>query len=419
MNQGSLFVKVTLLFLTAIFFLSFIAYDVIRQNAVRLETLTAKRYMQLASAIKKNIIEEDMEGLDRELKSNSLKLLCFSEQCEVNLSQMKLVGAVTRNFDSVEIYKDEESHTFIRIGVLGRQIVIQDVLSRQSFFERHGVLLFFMGAIISNVLLYLVVMKLFSPIKRLKAKMAEFERGDLGARADVSDEGEIGELAREFNSVADKTQALLAEKEQLLTDKEELLANISHELRTPIMKIKLALGLMEPSKYKDNIQRAVDSMDTLTTMLLQNEEVGFSAIRKETQKISDLYKKTLLSMPDNSDCRDISIDDFEVSVDTRYFTMALKNLLENAIKYSTDKTATFEAKNGVAAVYSRGDRLEKDITYYIGAFTKGDKARLSGGYGLGLSIVSKILRKHSLELEYSHEFGLNKFFIDFNKCAIS
>jgi len=411
MNQNSLFVKVTLLFLTAIFFLSFIAYDVIKQNAVRLETLTTKRYMQLASAIKKNIIEEDMEGLDRELKTNSLKLLCFHENCDVDLLSMRLVGAVTRNFDTVEIFKDEEAHTFIRIWALGRQLVIQDNLLRQSFFERHGVLLFFFGAIISNVLLYLVVMNLFSPIRRLKADMEDFGRGNLSARAKVSDEGEIGELAREFNDVANKMQ-------NLLKDKEELLANISHELRTPIMKIKLALGFIDASKYKESIQKGVESMDSLTTMLLQDEEVSFSTLKIETQKASELYKKTLPSMADNAECKDISVDDFDVSVDTRYFVMVLKNLLENAIKYSVDKTAIFEAKDGVISVYSRGDKLEKDISYYLNAFTKGDQARLSGGYGLGLSIVAKILKKHSLELEYSHSDGLNSFFIDFKKCTL-
>ena len=123
-------------------------------------------------------------------------------------------------------------------------------------------------------------------------------------------------------------------------------------------------------------------------------------------------------MADNAECKDISVDDFDVSVDTRYFVMVLKNLLENAIKYSVDKTAIFEAKDGVISVYSRGEKLEKDISYYINAFTKGDQARLSGGYGLGLSIVAKILKKHSLELEYSHSDGLNSFFIDFKKCTL-
>lgn len=417
MNQNSLFAKVTLLFLTAIFFLSFIAYDVIKQNAVRLETLTTKRYIQLASAIKKNILEEDTEELERELKSNSLELLCLSEQCDVNLTAMQLVGAVTRNFDTVEIYKDDESHTFIRIGVLGRQLVIKDNLLRQGFFERHGVLLLFTGAIVSNVLLYLVVMNLFSPIRRLKAKMEEFGHGDLSARAKVSDEGEIGELASQFNSVADKMETLLKDKEELLADKEELLANISHELRTPIMKIKLALGFVEASKYKESIQRAIESMDSLTTMLLQNEEMSFSTLKTETQSVLELYKKTISSMADNAECIDAGSEDFEVAVDVRYFTMALKNLLENAIKYSPDKTALFEAKEGVISVSNKGDKLQKDISYYLGAFTKGDEARLSGGYGLGLSIVSKILRKHGLELGYTYDEaeGLNRFFIDFNK----
>lgn len=415
MSQNSLFVKVTLLFLTAIFFLSFIAYDVIKQNAVRLETLTTKRYIQLASSIKKNIIEDDVEELEKELGTNSLELICFSDACDVNLTAMKLVGAVTRNFDTVEIYKDEEGHSFIRISVLGRQLVIKDNLLRQGFFERHGVLLLFTGAIISNVLLYLVVMNLFSPIRRLKARMEDFAAGDLSARARISSEGEIGELAAEFNAVADKMEALLKEKEELLVDKEELLANISHELRTPIMKIKLALGFIDASKYKESIQKAVESMDSLTTMLLENEELSFGTLKIETVSTADLYMKTVAAMADNAECKNISEQIFDVDVDVRYFTMALKNLLENAIKYSDDKTAIFEAKNGVLSVLSRGDKLEKDISYYIGAFTKGDKARLSGGYGLGLSIVSKILRKHSLELEYVHEDGLNRFFIDFNK----
>ncbi len=415
MSQNSLFVKVTLLFLTAIFFLSFIAYDVIKQNAVRLETLTTKRYIQLASSIKKNIIEDDVEELEKELGTNSLELMCFSDACDVNLTAMKLVGAVTRNFDTVEIYKDEEGHSFIRISVLGRQLVIKDNLLRQGFFERHGVLLLFTGAIISNVLLYLVVMNLFSPIRRLKARMEDFAAGDLSARARISSEGEIGELAAEFNAVADKMEALLKEKEELLVDKEELLANISHELRTPIMKIKLALGFIDASKYKESIQKAVESMDSLTTMLLENEELSFGTLKIETVSTADLYMKTVAAMADNAECKNISEQIFDVDVDVRYFTMALKNLLENAIKYSDDKTAIFEAKNGVLSVLSRGDKLEKDISYYIGAFTKGDKARLSGGYGLGLSIVSKILRKHSLELEYAHEEGLNRFFIDFNK----
>ncbi len=410
MNQNSLFAKVTLLFLTAIFFLSFIAYDVIKQNAVRLETLTTKRYIQLASTIKKSILEEDTEELERELKSNSLELLCLSKQCDVNLTAMQLVGAVTRNFDTVEIYKDDEGHIFIRIDVLGRQLVIKDNLLRQGFFEKHGVLLLFTGAIVSNVLLYLVVMNLFSPIRRLKAKMEEFGRGNLSARAKVSDEGEIGELASQFNSVADKMEALLKEKE-------ELLANISHELRTPIMKIKLALGFVEASKYKESIQRAVESMDSLTTMLLQNEEMSFSTLKIEPQSVLELYKKTISSMADNAECIDAGSEDFEVAVDVRYFTMALKNLLENAIKYSPDKTAIFEAKNGVISVLNKGDKLQKDISYYLGAFTKGDEARLSGGYGLGLSIVAKILKKHGLELGYAYDEakGLNRFFIDFNK----
>jgi two-component system OmpR family sensor kinase len=415
MTQNSLFVKVTLLFLTAIFFLSFIAYDVIKQNAVRLETLTVKRYIQIASSVKKNILEEDFEELEKELNASSLELICVGKECEIDPARLKLIGAVTKNFDTIEIYKEDDGHTFIRLDLLGRQVVIKDNISRQGFFERHGVLLLFSGAIVSIVLLYLVVMNLFSPIRRLKQRMEDFAGGDLTARAGLSCEGEIGELACEFNTVADKMEKLLQEKEELLNDKEELLANISHELRTPIMKIRLALGFIDGSKYKESIQKAVESMDSLTTMLLQNEEMSFAALKKERIKMSELYKKTLSLMPDNSDTIEVIKDDFEIEIDVRYFTMVLKNLLENAIKYSNDKKAVFEAANSKMSVISMGDPLEKELSYYVGAFTKGDKARLSGGYGLGLSIVAKILHKHDLELSYLHENGKNRFFVDFAK----
>ena len=67
------------------------------------------------------------------------------------------------------------------------------------------------------------------------------------------------------------------------------------------MKIRLALGFIDGSKYKESIQKAVESMDSLTTMLLQNEEMSFAALKKERIKMSELYKKTLSLMPDNSD----------------------------------------------------------------------------------------------------------------------
>ena len=127
-----------------------------------------------------------------------MELICVGKECEIDPARLKLIGAVTKNFDTIEIYKEDDGHTFIRLDLLGRQVVIKDNISRQGFFERHGVLLLFSGAIVSIVLLYLVVMNLFSPIRRLKQRMEDFAGGDLTARAGLSCEGEIGELACEF-----------------------------------------------------------------------------------------------------------------------------------------------------------------------------------------------------------------------------
>ena len=114
-----------------------------------------------------------------------------------------------------------------------------------------------------------------------------------------------------------------------------------------------------------------------------------------------------LYVEDESDIEVNLQEDFIIQGDLFYLTLALKNLLDNALKYSTPRPVLIEAKEGSISVISEGKRLEKEFEYYLQAFTQ--NLRLEKGFGLGLNIVQKIVHKHGFRFEYEHKERKNIF----------
>ena len=92
---------------------------------------------------------------------------------------------------------------------------------------------------------------------------------------------------------------------------------------------------------------------------------------------------------------------------TEYLSIALKNLIDNAIKYSTKLPIIIEVEKNEIKVINEGNRLSKQLEYYLKPFTQELSQR--DGFGLGLSIVEKIVNKHNFKLLYSYEEGSNIF----------
>ncbi|MBU1643395.1 sensor histidine kinase, partial [bacterium] len=105
--------------------------------------------------------------------------------------------------------------------------------------------------------------------------------------------------------------------------------------------------------------------------------------------------------------------DFTIKGDLNYLALALKNLIDNALKYALEYPISVTADKGVITVKNRGEILSGAIDYYTEPFTREESARQSEGYGLGLNIVKKILEKHHLTLEYAHREGSHLFSIRF------
>lgn len=93
--------------------------------------------------------------------------------------------------------------------------------------------------------------------------------------------------------------------------------------------------------------------------------------------------------------------------------MALKNLVENGLKYSKDGKVYIESNSNQIIVKNQGDKLEHDISYYLEPFCRDNSHSAVSGHGLGLSIVSEILFLHHYHLEYNYKDGFHIFSLGF------
>ncbi len=104
-------------------------------------------------------------------------------------------------------------------------------------------------------------------------------------------------------------------------------------------------------------------------------------------------------------------NDFEIQGDQYYLTIALKNLIDNAMKYAIQYPIVIETKNNSISIKNIAEKLSNDFIYYIQPFTR--EPNQQRGHGLGLNIVNKIIQMHDYKFNYTYEKPYNIFSILF------
>ena len=254
------------------------------------------------------------------------------------------------------------------------------------------------------ILLYLWIMKSFKPLSELKSKIQTFSQGNLDIDCKSDKEDEIAEVANEF----DHAVTMLRE---LLHSRQLFLRAIMHELKTPIAKGRLVSEMLGDEKNKARMHSIFERLNLLIDEFAKIEKITSKNfdLSIKPYKMSDLLEASTDMLMIENPKRLITTKiekDYSVEVDFELFTLVIKNLLDNGIKYSTDKHIVVVISENKLEIINHAEALNEPLENYFKPFHTSKK-----GLGLGLYIVKSILDIHQMELDYTHEDGQNIFTI--------
>ncbi|MGB2635695.1 MAG: HAMP domain-containing sensor histidine kinase [Candidatus Acidiferrum sp.] len=258
----------------------------------------------------------------------------------------------------------------------------------------------------TGLLCWLAAVGIVSPIRRITASLDRFGQGDLSTRVNMQRRDEIGGLARSFDEMAERLQRLVMSERRLLQD-------ISHELRSPLARLKFSVKLTrtaaDANVALDRVERDVNRITSLVSEIVEVTRIeGEPATQKwEKVNVGELVEETASDCGVEAQFRGCSIRvegkiSGEIPGDAELLRRAVENVLRNAIRYSPDQ-AMIEVRlagtdqGATIAVRDHGPGVPAELlTNIFEPFFRVEEAREAdtGGIGLGLSIAQRAVQLH-------------------------
>lgn len=302
-------------------------------------------------------------------------------------------------------FANQDAHGFLRIQQGPYSIVVSTPKIAERSPQRSLTPIIIGFGLLLVFLAYLAVRWLFQPIKDIRYGASQIGRGNFQFRIGNTRRDQLGDLADDINRLAHDVQRMLDAKRQLLF-------GISHELRTPLSRMKLGLELSgQADEDLRGLTQDVAEMERVISTLLEAERLN---TRHAAINISRVSARQLVeSMLDHFFSRDrhrIEVDvpdDIFMNVDENRMTLLLKNLVSNALRYSSTEDGPVSISVEVTesswelVVEDHGPGIAEDQAEYIGEpFYRGDPSRTrhTGGSGLGLYIVRLVAEAHGGKL---------------------
>jgi signal transduction histidine kinase len=262
------------------------------------------------------------------------------------------------------------------------------------------------------VLTYLAVRHILNPLKFLTEGVQQVSNGNLDYQVPRWRSAEFNQLAEGFNTMTVRIRNMLHAKEQLLLD-------VSHELRSPLTRMKVALEMVADARVKESLAEDIREMETMVSEILEAARLGNAAgeLKMEAipakilfREIGELYRNQPPEL-----LIDPVPDDAVVHGDPMLIKIVFNNIITNAIKYSPPDGAavrlSFRQDEGytIVQVKDHGHGIPgEDLPYVFEPFYRVDKSRSkrTGGYGLGLSLCKTIMDAHQGKIEVESTLGV-------------
>ena len=280
------------------------------------------------------------------------------------------------------------------------EILLQD--KKHISYNKRLFFLIFALTIVTLLMLYIVVIKKLLPLKRLHTQVKKLADENFDITLDIEGNDEIAVLAREFKKSTKKLK-------ELKLSRDIFIRNIMHELKTPITKGKLLLSLppndtnrelMEKVFYR--LQHLIDEFSQIERFLSMKHSANFqpyflddlvdSAIDisfYEEEKVIKEYKN------------------IKLSVDFKLFIIAIKNLIDNGIKYSNTQKVIIKTEGHSILFINDGQKLRYPLENYLEPSYSKESDRLS----LGIYITNYIVQTNNFKLSYEYVDNKNIFAI--------
>ena len=271
------------------------------------------------------------------------------------------------------------------------------LLDKQTPTPPWQLLLGYLLSLLFLILLYVWLTKSLKPLKTLQEQIQKVAQGDLSVSVKSDKKDEIAQVS---NAVDDALRKL----ESLINSRQLFLRTIMHELKTPIGKGKILNAFLEDDKVKEGYDEVFGRLELLLNEFSKIEQMLSShyELHLANYNAKDLVEQALELMIMDEDALEKQVQVIEESplvftTDFTLFPLALKNLIDNAIKYAPDHSVEIRISKEGITVSNKGVQFTDQIENYFKPFHgKGE------GLGLGLYIVHSIMEMLKLKLSYKY-----------------
>lgn len=373
------------------------------------------KHMCFAIVLESNQVIDGGEDIGIESINELITCLSQNEQYESSIwvstesiqfkgEQGYLVAAVDKNdFKTITYYFNGPKAK----GVLGKIMLLGLIMTM----------------IISSLVMYLFMRKIMWRIRLIDQAIDEFEIGNLKVRIENQKSDELGKLAHSFNGMATRIEEQIRLQEEYEEKRKQLISNISHDLRTPLASVvgysELLLDEIgdykEHHRYLEIIHRKALYMEKLLNQLLEFSrlENGNIKVQKEQGDIVECIREILIEYIPILEEQQIELvleleeETIVIGFDQNKLERAIRNLIDNALKYGMEKKklriAVYKVQEKVVIeIQDFGEGMnEETLSHIFERFYRGNKGRGTkiGGIGLGLPISQEIIKQHGGQLE--------------------
>jgi signal transduction histidine kinase len=254
--------------------------------------------------------------------------------------------------------------------------------------------------------------RMLKPVQDIKIGVQHMGKGELDYRVPIRSDNDLGELSANINQMA-------TDIAQMLDAKRQLLLAVSHELRSPLTRAKIASQMLEDSNNKVRLQEDIMEMETLITEILETERMNtpHAVLHRTPINLVELIESVISELPANNvlfNCTQVQALETLFELDEKRLRLLMRNTIANAICHGAHGAQApsvelaIDATNIEIKIRDHGPGIaSEDLLHVTEPFYRADPSRTrdTGGFGIGLYLCKLIVAAHQGQMQISSEVG--------------